>query len=51
MPIAFFLSIFVPLCILYLIKRRWGEKAADHPATVGAVLLLMALPYIISNFL
>lgn len=49
-PLAFFLSIAIPMGIAHLIRKK-NKKLADHPAVIFAVLTLMYCIYLLLEYL
>lgn len=43
LPIAFFLSLMIPLGIIEFVRRKKGEKFADHPVLIFGIVLIMYL--------
>lgn len=41
--IAFFFSLFIPLGMAQIIRRKKGDKWADHPLTIFGLLTFMYL--------
>lgn len=50
-PIAAFLSLFIPLCIYRFIELRWGPETANHPAVIAWIVVLVASPFWIDQLL